>query len=175
MRFGVAGMALPAFMSLGCHSDREDTAAKTDGLPKEDQSTMTNEPVDLSVTPFLMFSGDAAKAMKLYTEVFPNSKIENVEEYGADGDGPEGTVRVATMSLNGQKVMCIDSPVKHEFGFTPAISLYVASSDAETIEQYFTSLSDGGDVMMPLGEYPFSKKFAWITDRFGVSWQLATV
>ena len=136
---------------------------------------MTNETVDLSVTPFLMFSGDAEKAMKLYTEVFPNSKIESIDKYRVGEGGAEGTVRVATMSLNGQKVMCIDSPVKQAFGFTPATSLYAASSNAETIEEYFNVLSDGDEVLMPLGEYPFSRKFAWITDRFGVSWQLATV
>ena len=136
---------------------------------------MTNESVDLSVTPFLMFSGDAEKAMKLYTEVFPNSKIDIIVKYGADDDGPEGMVRVATMSLNGQQVMCIDNPAQQEVGFSLATSFYVASSDADAIQRYFNALSDGGEVMMPLSEYPFSKKFAWIADRFGVSWQLATV
>ena len=69
--------------------------------------------------------------------------------------------------------MCIDSPIKHGFEFTPATSLYVASHDPDAIEQYFHALSNGGQVMMPLGEYPFSKKFAWINDKFAVSWQLA--
>ncbi len=127
-----------------------------------------------TVTPFLMFSGDAEKAMSLYIEVFPNSQIENIERYGPNQGAPEGTVRVATLSLNGQRVMCIDSPIQHEFGFTPATSLYVASDDADAIEQYFIALSEGGEIMMPLDEYPFSKKYAWINDRFGVSWQLAT-
>ena len=135
---------------------------------------MTEPSLDVSVTPFLMFSGDAEKAMRLYTEVFPNSGIESIEKYGAGEDGPEGTVRVATISLNGQQVMCIDSPVKPDFGFSPATSFYVASNDPAVIEQYFNALSDGGEVLMPLGEYPFSKKFAWINDKFGVSWQLAT-
>ena len=67
-----------------------------------------------------------------------------------------------------------DSPVKPDFGFTPPTSLYVFSDDADAIEQYFNALSEGGEIMMPLDEYPFSKKFAWINDRFGVSWQLAT-
>ncbi len=68
--------------------------------------------------------------------------------------------------------MCIDSYVKHAFNFTPSMSLYVnCESDAE-IESLFKSLTEGGAVLMPLGEYPFSKKYAWITDRFGVSWQL---
>ncbi len=135
---------------------------------------MTEQSVDLSVTPFLMFSGDAEEAMKLYTEVFPNSEIERIDKYSAGEDGPAGMVRVATISLNGHRVMCIDSPVKPDFGFTPATSFYVASNDPDAIEQYFHALSDGGQIMMPLGEYPFSKKFAWINDKFGVSWQLAT-
>lgn len=134
---------------------------------------MTTQPNDLSVTPFLMFTDDAEKAISLYVEVFPNSKIESIEKYGQGEDGPEGTVRLATISLNGQKVMCIDSPVDPGFTFTPATSLYVGCDDADSIEQYFNALSEGGEVMMPLGEYPFSRKFAWLNDRFGVSWQLA--
>lgn len=128
---------------------------------------------ELSITPFLMFSGNAEEAINLYVEVFPNSKVESIDKYGTDDGGPEGTVRLATVSLNGQKVMCIDSPVKHDFSFTPATSLYVACDDVESIERYFNVLSNDGQVLMPLGEYPFSRKYAWVTDRFGVSWQLA--
>jgi predicted 3-demethylubiquinone-9 3-methyltransferase (glyoxalase superfamily) len=65
-------------------------------------------------------------------------------------------------------------PCTGVFGFTLATSLFVACNDPDAIEQYFHALSEGGTILMPLGEYPFSKKFAWINDKFGVSWQLAT-
>ena len=98
----------------------------------------------------------------------------SIDRYGPGEDGADGSVRVATMSVSGQRVMCIDSPIAHGFGFTPATSLFVSGSDPEATEEYFNALSAGGEVLMPLGEYPFSKKFAWIKDKFGVSWQLAT-
>ena len=110
--------------------------------------------------------------MKLYVDLIENSKVTGVTKYGANDDGTEGTIKLATFSLNGTNIMCIDSPVKHEFTFTPAISLYVASEDEEKITEYFNALSKDGKTFMPLDKYPFSKRFAWIEDRFGVSWQL---
>jgi len=121
---------------------------------------------------FLMFTGEAEEAMNFYMSLFPSSKIISISRYGAQGPGAEGTVMHATFSLNDQQFMCIDSYVKHAFNFTPSMSLYVnCELDAE-IESLFKSLTEGGAVLMPLGEYPFSKKYAWITDKFGVSWQL---
>ena len=66
---------------------------------------------------------------------------------------------------------CIDSPIKHAFGFTPSISLFVECEDKTELDQAFAALSDGGAVLMPPGNYGFSVKFAWLNDRFGVSWQ----
>ena len=68
--------------------------------------------------------------------------------------------------------MCTDSFVKHDFTFTPAFSFFVnCDSDAE-IERLCSALSEDGKVFMPLNDYGFSRKFAWVGDRFGVSWQL---
>ena len=78
----------------------------------------------------------------------------------------------AMFSLAGQEVMCIDSPVKHDFTFTPAMSLFVDCTADAQIEELFARVSEGGQVMMPLDNYGFSRKFAWVSDRFGVSWQL---
>ncbi|MNO02198.1 3-demethylubiquinone-9 3-methyltransferase [compost metagenome] len=62
--------------------------------------------------------------------------------------------------------------MKHGFTFTPAVSLYVnCESEAES-DRVYEALSQGGQVLMPLGEYPFSSKFGWVADQFGVSWQL---
>ncbi|GMA52172.1 hypothetical protein GCM10025857_35290 [Alicyclobacillus contaminans] len=68
--------------------------------------------------------------------------------------------------------MCIDSRVKHEFAFTPSISLFVTCDTETEIDELFDKLSQDGQVLMPLASSPVSKKFGWVTDRYGVSWQL---
>lgn len=78
----------------------------------------------------------------------------------------------ATFSLKDQTFMCIDSIVSHDFTFTPSISLYVECDSAEEVEHLFAKLSEGGTVLMPLSPTPVSEKFGWLSDRFGVSWQL---
>lgn len=124
------------------------------------------------ITTLLMFSDQAEEAMNFYTSIFEESEITSITRYGKDGPGKEGSVLYATFSLRGQVFMCIDSSVKHEFTFTPAISLYVTCDSEEEIDQYFEKLSNNGHVHMPLAEYPFSEKFGWVDDQFGVSWQL---
>lgn len=121
---------------------------------------------------FLMFEGRAEEAMNFYISLFDSSEIISVTRYGANEAGPEGTIMHATFSLKGQQFMCIDSHVKHNFTFTPAISLYVDCDTEDEVDRLFRELTQGGNVLMPLGAYPFSPKFAWVGDRFGVTWQL---
>lgn len=124
------------------------------------------------VTTFLMFDGKAEEAMNFYTSVFEESEIIDIIRYGANEVGKEGTVLNAKFSIKGQEFMCIDSNVKHEFTFTPAMSLYVNCDTEKEIDQVFEKLSQEGSILMPLASYPFSEKFAWIADKYGVSWQL---
>src|SRR4051812_28839845 len=121
---------------------------------------------------FLMFEGNAEQAMTFYVSLFNDAAITDVSRYGAGEMGAEGSVKKATFTLAGQAFMCIDSPAKHGFTFTPATSLFVDCDSEVEIDALFAKLSNGGQVMMPLGEYPFSKRFGWLADRFGVSWQL---
>ncbi|MFW6027192.1 MAG: VOC family protein [bacterium] len=127
----------------------------------------------LKVTPFLMFDGKAAEAAGFYVSLFENSAIEALERYGPEGPGPEGAVKMANVKLGGQNMRFIDSPVKHDFTFTPAISMFVDCAEEAEIDRLFEALSKDGQVMMPLDAYPFARKFAWVSDRFGVSWQLS--
>ncbi|NRF92926.1 VOC family protein [Paenibacillus frigoriresistens] len=127
------------------------------------------------ITTFLMFSGQAEEAMNLYTSLFDQSEILTIKRYGAGEAGAEGSVLRATFSLHGQVFMCIDSSMKHDFTFTPAISLYVTCDSEEEIDRVYEKLSQDGTVLMPLAAYPFSEKFGWVGDRFGVTWQLALV
>jgi predicted 3-demethylubiquinone-9 3-methyltransferase (glyoxalase superfamily) len=124
------------------------------------------------ITTFLMFDGQSEAAMNFYVSLFDPAKIVSIKRYGENEGGEEGTEMHAVFSLQGQEFMCIDSPVQHGFTFTPATSLYVACENEREIGQLFEKLSSGGQIMMPLGEYPFSQKFGWVQDRFGVSWQL---
>ena len=120
----------------------------------------------------LMFAGEASAALTLYAEIFPSFRVEQIERYGPGGPGPEGTVKLAEASFAGQTLLVIDSPVKHAFTFTPAMSLFVDCDSREELEAAFAKLSADGRVLMPLGNYGFSAWFGWCVDRFGVSWQL---
>ena len=126
-----------------------------------------------SIRTFLMFEGKAEEAINFYTSLFKLSQIIKIDRYGINEAGVEGRVKTAIFTINGQEFMCIDSYVSHGFTFTPAMSLFVTCDSEEEINGLFENLSAGGQVMMPLGAYPFSKKFAWMSDRFGVSWQLS--
>jgi len=68
--------------------------------------------------------------------------------------------------------MAMNSSVAQPFTFTPSLSFFVTCVDESEIDRLFGALSDGGKVMMPLDNYPFATKYAWVQDRFGVSWQL---
>ncbi|MBO6633518.1 VOC family protein [Parvibaculum sp.] len=125
-----------------------------------------------TIRPFLMFEGKAEEAMNLYVSLFPGSRIDAINKYGPGEPGAEGTVQLATLSLAGQTVMCIDSPVKHAFTFTPSFSFFVDLETGEELERIAAILGEDGAVMMPLDNYGFSRMFTWLSDRYGVSWQL---
>jgi len=138
---------------------------------KMQEQTELSKPEQIST--FLTFQKeDAEQAMNFYLGIFENSKIENLKRWEAGGPGKEGTIMHATFSLNGSLFMCSDSPPIHTWGFTPAVSNFVACKDMNELEKLFTQLSEGGTVMMPMGNYGFSQQFAFVEDRFGVSWQL---
>ncbi len=119
--------------------------------------------------------GKAEEAMKFYVSLFKNSSIININRYGAGEDEPEGTVKHATFSLNGQEYMALESGREHKFTFTPAISIFVSCETEEEVDVLFKKLSEGGAVLMELAKYPFSDKFGWVNDKYGVSWQLYLV
>ncbi|HJV44179.1 MAG TPA: VOC family protein, partial [Bacillota bacterium] len=122
------------------------------------------------VTPFLMFQdGNAEEAMNFYTSIIEDSQITSIVRYGANEAGKEGTVMQATFTLKGQEFMCIDSYIKHHFSFTPSFSNFVTCNTEEELDNLYEKLGEGGQTLMPLNDYGFSKKFGWLNDRFGVS------
>jgi predicted 3-demethylubiquinone-9 3-methyltransferase (glyoxalase superfamily) len=124
------------------------------------------------ITTFLMFEGNAEEAMTFYLSLFADAEVISISRYGAEGPGAEGSVRQATFTLAGQPFMCVDSPMKHGFTFTPAISLFVQCTDEAELDRLYAALAERGAELMPLGDYGFSARFGWVNDRFGVSWQL---
>ena len=124
-----------------------------------------------SVATPLMFEGRAEEAMRLYVALF-QGEVTAVEKYGPGEPGKEGSVKRAEFIVGGHRLACIDSPISHGFTFTPSTSLFVECRDEAEFDEALEALSSGGTVMMPAGNYEFSRKFAWVGDRFGVSWQL---
>lgn len=120
-----------------------------------------------------MFEGLAEEAMNFYAEAIPGSEIVSLERYPAGGGGPEGTVYQATMNLAGQSVRFFDSPVSHGFTFTPAVSFFITCQEQAEFDQIVAGLGESGQFLMPPDNYGFSQKYAWLNDRFGVSWQIS--
>ena len=125
-----------------------------------------------TVRPFLMFQGNADEAIDFYVSTIPGSRVDEAVRYDASGPGPEGTIMRATFTVGGQTVLCTDSFVKHDFTFTPSFSFWVDCESEEQVSGLASTLSEGGGVLMPLDNSGFSRRFAWVADRFGVSWQV---
>lgn len=79
---------------------------------------------------------------------------------------------LARVSIDGLEVIANDSTIRHAFDFTPSTSFFHLCRDAAEVDCLAAALSDEGAVLMPPGDYGFSRRFAWVNDRFGVSWQL---
>jgi predicted 3-demethylubiquinone-9 3-methyltransferase (glyoxalase superfamily) len=122
----------------------------------------------MTITTFLMFEGRASEAIELYVGLFGGA-VETMTRM------QDGRVQHATFRLRDKIYAAIDSPAKHDFTFTPAISLFVDCADEAEFDTLFAALSSDGKVLMPPDNYGFSRKFAWCNDRFGVSWQINLV
>jgi predicted 3-demethylubiquinone-9 3-methyltransferase (glyoxalase superfamily) len=122
--------------------------------------------------PFLMFQGQAEEALRFYVSVISDSEILDLRLRGPDTPGVEGTVLGGEARIGGQTVMVFDSPVEHAFGFTPRISFFVEAEDEADIDRIYGALAEGGQVLMELADHGFSRRFGWVNDRFGVSWQI---
>jgi predicted 3-demethylubiquinone-9 3-methyltransferase (glyoxalase superfamily) len=113
-----------------------------------------------TITPCLWFDTEGEDAAKLYTSVFPNSKITDVSHYGSAGPRPEGMVMTVGFELDGQKFVALNGGP--DFTFNEAISFQVSCKDQEEVDAYWSKLTEGGE------EGPCG----WLKDKFGVSWQI---
>lgn len=126
----------------------------------------------IDVKPFLMFQGRAEAAIRLYVDTFPGAELVQLDRHGSDGPGAEGTVSMAVFRIGGLTVMANDSPPVHDFSFTPSSSLFVTCTEEEELDRLAQVLGQDGASLMPPDNYGFSRRFTWLNDRFGVSWQL---
>jgi predicted 3-demethylubiquinone-9 3-methyltransferase (glyoxalase superfamily) len=112
------------------------------------------------ITPFLWFDGNAEEAMNFYVSIFKNSKVGRITRYGDAGPGPKGTVMSATFELDGQEFFALNGGP--QFKFTPAISFFVNCETQQEVDDLWEKLSAGGK----------KDRCGWLTDRFGLSWQI---
>lgn len=126
------------------------------------------------ITTNLWFDGKAEEAVNFYTSIFKDSKVGNILRYGKEGfefhGMPEGTVMTIDFEIMGQHFVALNGGP--QFKFNESISLFVYCGSEERINILYQKLAEGGSVNMPLGKYDWSPKYAWVKDRFGVSWQL---
>jgi predicted 3-demethylubiquinone-9 3-methyltransferase (glyoxalase superfamily) len=112
------------------------------------------------ITPFLWFDNQAEEAANFYVSVFKNAQINGISRYGESGPGPAGTVMVAQFQIEGQEFLALNGgPV---FTISPAISFVVNCETQAEVDEYWDKLSAGGTTL----------QCGWLTDKFGVSWQI---
>ncbi len=124
------------------------------------------------IIPMLWFDHEAEEAASFYVSLFPNSRITKLVRTAAETpSGNEiGSVLTVAFELDGQPFSALNGgPI---FKFNPSISQFVNCDTAEEVDRLFARLSDGGGVLMPLQEYPFSERFGWVVDKYGLSWQI---
>jgi len=118
------------------------------------------------IAPFLWFEDKAEEAANFYVSIFKNSKIKEVarydEESAAVSGRPVGSVMVVSFEIEGQEFNALNGGP--EFSFSPAISFYIKCDTQEEIDHFWSKFSEGGKIMA----------CGWITDKFGVTWQVST-
>jgi len=126
------------------------------------------------ITPCLWFDHNAEEAVNFYLSAFKNGRILTTTRYpeaGKEIHGMEaGTVLTVEFEIEGYKFLALNGGPA--FKFTPAISFTVNCSSKEEVEELWGKLSEGGQALMPLDSYPFSERYGWIQDKYGLSWQI---
>jgi predicted 3-demethylubiquinone-9 3-methyltransferase (glyoxalase superfamily) len=113
------------------------------------------------ITPCLWFDSQGEEAARFYVSIFPESRIGDVMRWGEGGMRPKGTVLTVDFELQGQSFMALNGGP--EYKFNPAISMSVDCKTQEEVDHYWSRLLEGGGAEVQCG---------WLTDKFGVSWQV---
>lgn len=123
-----------------------------------------------TIVPHLWFDTQASEAALFYVSLFEGSRFISATTLH---ETPSGDAEIVQFQLSGIPFMAISAGPY--FTFNPSVSLMVACTSAEEVDTKWKRLSEGGTPLMELGEYPFSKRYGWIQDRYGLSWQLMLV
>jgi predicted 3-demethylubiquinone-9 3-methyltransferase (glyoxalase superfamily) len=127
-----------------------------------------------TIVPHLWFDDEAEEAAQFYCSLFDDSSVGRVQRYGKAGfevhGRPEGSVMTVEFELDGFEMIALNGGP--HFSFTPAISLFVVLETADEVDAMWAELSEGGEVLMPLDAYPWSERYGWLNDRYGLSWQI---
>ncbi len=122
------------------------------------------------ITPCLWFDHRAEEAARFYTSIFKDGKMGTIVRNTPNSALSEGSVLTVSFSLAGQDFIALNGgPIFH---FTPANSFYVGCESAEELDAIWDKLADSGSPLMERDKYPFSERFGWIEDKYGLSWQL---
>jgi predicted 3-demethylubiquinone-9 3-methyltransferase (glyoxalase superfamily) len=126
------------------------------------------------ITPFLWFDSNAEEAVNFYNSVFKDAKIKTTTRYSEESSKaagrPKDSVMTVSFDLYGFPFTAINGGPA--FKLNPSISFFVYGKTEVEVEELWKKLSDGGKILMALDKYPFSEKYGWLEDKFGVSWQI---
>lgn len=127
------------------------------------------------ITPFLWFDDKAEEAMNFYVSVFPNSEITLLKRWPSNTPFPvestkPGTVQSGSFILDGRQFYAFDAGPM--FRFNSSISFFAVFETATEVDAVWNKLIEGGETLMPLDAYKWSERYGWLTDRFGISWQI---
>jgi predicted 3-demethylubiquinone-9 3-methyltransferase (glyoxalase superfamily) len=126
------------------------------------------------IVPNLWFDREAEEAARFYASTFKHSSVGSITRYAKAGFDvhhmPEDTVMTAEFTVEGHRFVALNGgPL---FKFNPSISFLVACDTKGEVDRLWAKLSEGGSALMEMGEYPFSQRYGWTQDRYGLSWQL---
>lgn len=119
------------------------------------------------IVPHLWFDREAVEAANLYTSIFPDSRVTHVNQLY---DTPSGSVDIVSFELLGREFQAISAGP--EFKFNPSVSFHVTCNTPAEVDAIWEKLSQGGKALVELGTYPFSERYGWVQDRYGLSWQI---
>lgn len=119
-----------------------------------------NKKMEKLIYPCVWCNNNALEMANFYISVFPNTEIVDQNKW------------VVVLKMKSQRIMLLNGGDR--FKPNPSISLMYLSSSEQEIESIYKKISSNGKNLMPLDSYPFSSKYAWVEDRYNVSWQLIT-
>ena len=126
------------------------------------------------IAPMIWFNNNAEEAVELYMSCLENAKINNITRFTKAGfeihQQPEGRAMTVQFELEGYSMVALNGGP--QFPLNPSVSFFISCTTKEQVDEIWKKLSAGGKIMMDLGSYPFSERYGWVQDKYGVSWQV---